>query len=94
VIGYALYQAQTGGKALSAKPLSGFGNAGVIEVIRDYQTDTYRAVYTVMFGDFVYVLRAFQKKSKRGISIPRSDITLIKARLKASEDDYKSRHAG
>jgi phage-related protein len=90
-IGYALYQAQLGGKALSAKPLSGFGSAGVLEVVQDYQTDTYRAVYTVRFGDFVYVLHAFQKRSKRGVATPRPDIALIKARLKAAEEDYKSR---
>ena len=94
VIGHALYQAQMGGKALSAKPLSGFGSAGVLEVVQGYQTDTYRAVYTVRFGDFVYVLHAFQKKSKRGIATPRCDNALIKARLKAAEEDYKSRHAG
>ena len=93
VIGYALYQAQTGGKALSAKPLSGFGSAGVLEIIQDYQTDAFRAVYTVKFGEFVYVLHAFQKKSKKGVSIPRPDITLIKARLKTAEEDYKSRQA-
>ena len=94
VIGYALYQAQTGCKARSAKPLSGFGSAGVLEVVRDYQTDTYRAVYTIMFGDFVYVLHAFQKKSNRGVAIPKTDITRIKARLKTAEVDYKSRRAG
>ena len=94
VIGYALYQAQTGGKALSAKPLSGFGSAGVLEIVQDYQTDAYRAVYTVRFGDFVYVLHAFQKKSKKGVAIPRPDITLIKARLKTAEEDYESRQAG
>ena len=93
-IGYALYQAQTGGKALSAKPLSGFGSAGVLEVVEDYQTDAYRAIYTVRFGNFVYVLHAFQKKSKRGVAIPKTDITLVKARLKTAEVDYKSRQAG
>jgi phage-related protein len=93
-IGYALYQAQTGGKALSAKPLSGFGSAGVLEVVEDYQTDACRTVYTVRFGHFVYVLHAFQKKSKRGVAIPKTDITLIKARLKTAEEDYKSRQAG
>ena len=83
-----------GGKALSAKPLSGFGSAGVLEVVEDYQTDAYRAVYTVKFGNFVYVLHAFQKKSKRGASIPRPDTSLIKARLKIAQEDYKSRQAG
>lgn len=94
VIGYALYQGQIGGKALSAKPLSDFGGAGVLEIVEDHQTDTYRAVYTVKFGDFVYVLHAFQKKSKKGVATPKTDITLIKARLKTAEVDYKSRQAG
>ena len=65
VIGFGLYQAQVGRKALSAKPLAGFGSAGVLEIIEDHQTDTYRAVYTVKFSDLVYVLHVFQKKSKR-----------------------------
>jgi phage-related protein len=93
-IGRALYHAQVGGKALSAKPLSGFGNASVLEVVEDYQTDTYRVVYTVRFGEFIYVLHAFQKKSKRGVATPKSDIALIKVRLKSAEVDYKSRQAG
>jgi phage-related protein len=65
--GYALYEAQCGLKPLAAKPLSGFGGAGVLEFIEDFQTDTYRAVYTVRFEGVVYVLHAFQKKSKKGI---------------------------
>jgi phage-related protein len=70
-IGYALYQAQTGGKALSAKPLTGFAGASVIEIVDDHQSGTYRAVYTVSFSDFVYVLHIFQKKSKTGITTPK-----------------------
>src|SRR5215212_515933 len=65
VMGYALYQAQIGQKASSAKPLRGFGGAGILEIIEDHQTDTYRAVYTINFSELVYVLHAFQKKSKR-----------------------------
>lgn len=71
-MGFALYQAQLGQKSSSAKPLAGFVSASVLEVVDDFQTDTYRAVYTVKFGDAVYVLHAFQKKSKRGISTPES----------------------
>src|SRR5436305_1598005 len=68
--GFVLYQAQLGLKSLSAKPLSGFGGASVLEIVDDFQTDTYRAVYTVKFADAVYVLHAFQKKSKRGTVTP------------------------
>ena len=93
VIGYALYQAQLGLKALSAKPLHGFGGAGILEIVEDHQTDTYRAVYTVKFSELVYVLHAFQKKSKKGGATPKSDIELIKRRLNAAQEDYKARSA-
>jgi phage-related protein len=94
VIGYALYQAQVGRKASSAKALAGFGGAGVLEIVKDHQTDTYRAVYTVKFAEVVYVLHAFQKKSKKGIATPKSDIDLIRRRLKIAEEDYKMRQTG
>ena len=93
VVGYALYQAQVGQKAPSAKPLSGFGGAGVLEVVEDHQGDTYRAVYTVNSSNLVYVLHAFQKKSKKGIATPKSDLDLINRRLKVAEEDYKMRRA-
>jgi phage-related protein len=93
VIGYALYQAQVGRKAPSAKPLRGFGGAGVLEILEDYRTDTYRAVYTVKFSELVYVLHAFQKKSKKGTATPKSDIDLIKKRLRMAEEDYEMRRA-
>ncbi len=92
-MGYALYQAQVGQKAPSAKPLRGFGGAGVLEIIDDHQTDTYRAVYTVKFSECVYVLHAFQKKSKKGIATPKPDIDLVKKRLRAAEEDYKIRQS-
>ncbi|MCU1267281.1 MAG: toxin RelE [Acidobacteria bacterium] len=94
LLGYALYQAQVGLKAPSAKPLRGFGGAGVLEIVEDHQTDTYRAVYTVKFSELVYVLHAFQKKSKKGIATPKPDIDLIKRRLRVAEEDYKMRQAG
>lgn len=94
LLGYALYQAQVGLKAPSAKPLRGFGGAGVLEIVEDHQTDTYRAVYTVKFSELVYVLHAFQKKSKKGIATPKPDIDLIKRRLRVAEEDYKKRQAG
>ena len=90
-IGFALFQAQLGLKPLSAKPLTGFGGASVLEITDDFQTDTYRAVYTVKFGDALYVLHAFQKKSKRGTSTPKAELELIKSRLKLAEEDHKSR---
>lgn len=84
-MGFALYEAQCGLKPLDAKPLKGFGGANVLEIVSDYQTDTYRAVYTVRFGERVYVLHAFQKRSKKGIATPQSDIELIKRRLRKAE---------
>lgn len=93
VMGYALYQAQLGLKAASAKPLRGFGSAGVLEIVEDHQTDTYRAVYTVKFSEFIYVLHAFQKKSKKGSATPKLDIDLIKRRLSIAEEVYQMRLA-
>ncbi|MFA5908074.1 MAG: type II toxin-antitoxin system RelE/ParE family toxin [Vicinamibacterales bacterium] len=78
--GYAIYLAQVGGKHPKAKPLKGLGS-GVLEVVSDHRGDTFRAVYTVRFQDRVYVLHAFQKKSKRGIATPQPDIDLLKRRL-------------
>lgn len=92
-MGYALYQAQPGRKAPMAKPLRGFGGAAILEVVEDHQGDTYRAVYTVQYGDLVYVLHAFQKKSKYGATTPKADMDLVKRRLKAAAADYETRHA-
>jgi phage-related protein len=80
-MGYAIYLAQRGEKHGSARPLKGLG-AGVLEVVSDHRGDTFRSVYTVRFADRVFVLHAFQKKSKRGIATPKADIELIKQRLK------------
>jgi phage-related protein len=88
-VGGALREAQTGGKAGWAKPLKGFGGAGVLEVVDDHDGDTYRAVYTVRFAGFVYVLHAFQKKSKSGIATPKHEIALIEQRLKRAKEDYE-----
>ena len=88
-IGYALYQAQLGRKARTAKPLLGFRSAGVLEIIEDFQSNAYRAVYTVQYADVLYVLHVFQKKSKKGIATPKTDIDLIKRRLKVAAEDYK-----
>ncbi|WP_035139493.1 type II toxin-antitoxin system RelE/ParE family toxin [Fischerella sp. PCC 9605] len=89
VMGYALYLAQCGEKHPDAKPLKGFKGAVILEVVEDFDTDTYRAVYTVKFEGVVYVLDAFQKKSKRGIATPKQDIELIEARLKRAKEHYE-----
>jgi phage-related protein len=83
--GYALHLAQTGKKHSQAKPLKGFGSAGVLEVVEDEAGSTYRAVYTVRLSDAVYVLHCFQKKSRRGIATPKPDLDVIRERLKAAE---------
>jgi len=88
-IGYALHQAQAGEKSPSAKPLKGFGGAGVLEVVDDFDGDTFRAVYTVKFKGVVYVLHAFQKKSKKGSETPKAEIDLVQARLKVAKADYE-----
>ena len=84
-MGYALFVAQQGGKHRDAKPLTGFGDAGVVEVVKDYRGDTFRAVYTLRYAGAVYVLHAFQKKSKTGRETPRGDIELIRRRLREAE---------
>ena len=89
-MGYALGMAQLGAKHPNAKPWKGEG-PGVLEIVEDHRGDTYRAVYTVRFVDVVYVLHAFQKKSKRGIKTPQTDVKLIRERLKRAQADYESR---
>ena len=89
VFGYALYAAQLGERPPEAKPLKGFGGAGVLELIEDYRGDTYRAVYTVRFASKVYVLHVFQKKAKHGIETPKQEMDLIRERLKRAESLYK-----
>jgi phage-related protein len=87
--GYALYVAQTGRKHEKAKALHGFGSAGILEIVEDWQGNAYRAVYTVRFSAAVFVLHVFQKKSKRGIATPRHDVELIRVRLKVAEQMAK-----
>jgi phage-related protein len=84
-MGYALYVAQRGGKHQDAKVLSGFGGAGVLEVIKDYRGDTFRAVYTLKYAGTIFVLHAFQKRSKSGRQTPRRDIERIKQRLREAD---------
>ena len=84
-MGYALYVAQQGGKYRDAKALTGFGGAGVVEIVKDYRGDTFRAVYTLRYQGAVYVLHAFQKISKTGRETRRRDMELIKERLREAE---------
>jgi len=88
-VGGALWDAQIGLKALYAKPLKGFGGAGVLEILDDFDGDTYRVVYTVRFAGAVYVLHAFQKKSKHGIATPKAELDLIRQRLRQAREDYQ-----
>jgi phage-related protein len=84
VMGYALHLAQQGLKHDQAKPLKGFGSAGVLEVVEDDDGSTFRAVYTVHFKNAVYVLHCFQKKSVKGIATRQQDLELVKKRLEAA----------
>jgi len=81
VMGFALFQAQSGGKHVQAKPLKGFKGGGILEVVEDFDGNTYRAVYAVCFAEAVYVLHVFQKKSRRGIETPRHEMELVRSRL-------------
>ncbi len=92
-MGFALWQAQLGREHRDAKVLKGFGGAGVLEVVEDHDGETYRAVYTVKFAGAVYVLHAFQKKSKKGIKTPVADMNVIHQRLKAAEEHHEKRRA-
>jgi len=88
-VGLALFEAQMGRKAAYAKPLKGYGGAGVLEVVDDFDGDTFRAVYTVRFAEIVYVLHAFQKKSRRGIATPKAEMDLLSRRLRRAAEDYE-----
>jgi len=90
--GYALYAVQLGEKPPGAKPLRGFGGAGVLELIEDYRADTYRDIYSVRFAYKIYVLHVFCKKAKQGIETPKHDLDLIRKRLKEAESLYSGKH--
>jgi phage-related protein len=96
VLGFAIFQAQIGGRHRRAKPLKGhkeFSGASVLEVVDDFDGDTYRAIYTVRFAGVVYVLHAFQKKSKTGSETPKTEIELIKARLLRAKRHYDEHYS-
>ena len=90
-IGQALYAAQSGETDPAAKPLTGFGGRSVMEIVVPHAGDAWRAVYTVRFEDAVYVLHAFQKKSKTGIAPPKRELDLIRQRLADAEHDHRER---
>lgn len=87
-MGHALHLAQIGERHASVKSLHGrkeFSGGRVVEVVEDFDGDTYRTVYTTRLGDDIYVLHAFQKKARHGIATPRHDIETIVKRLKDAE---------
>jgi phage-related protein len=90
-MGYGLYRAQQGREHASAKALKGFGGRAVLELVEDHPGGTHRAAYTVRFESAVYVLHAFQKKSKRGIATPQLDKKMIERRLREAEAIHRSR---
>ena len=90
-VGQALYAAQCGDEYPSAKALKGFGGRAVLEIVVPHKGDTFRTVYTVRFPDAIYVLHAFQKKSRKGVSTPQKEIELVKQRLAAAERDHRER---
>ena len=90
-IGKALYAAQQGETDPAAKPLKGFGGRSVLEIIADHDGNTWRAVYTVRFQEAIYVLHAFQKKSKKGIATPKKDMDLIHRRLAEAQHLHRER---
>ena len=90
-IGVALSVAQFGGKHPDSKPWKGQGT-GVYELVSDFRSSTYRAVYTVRFKRAVYVLHAFQKKSPSGMKTARGDVKLVAQRLRMAQEDYQVRY--
>lgn len=90
-MGNALGLAQFGGRHPKAKPWKRQG-AGIFEIVEDHHGDTYRAIYTVRFREIVYVLHAFQKKSPKGMKTARSDVELIKQRLRVAQRDHEVRY--
>ena len=90
-VGKALYAAQRGDTDPAAKPLKGFGGRSVLEIVADHDGGTWRAVYTIRFQEGIYVLRAFQKKSKKGIATPKRDMDLIHGRLAEAERLHRER---
>jgi phage-related protein len=89
VVGYGLFLAQCGGQHPAAKPLKG-DLQGLMELVADHASGTYRAVYTAKLAKTIYVLHVFQKKATRGIATPKRELDLIKARLRWAEQHVRS----
>jgi phage-related protein len=89
--GTALRLAQEGRKDPNAKPLKGFGNAGILEISESFAGNTYRAVYTVKLRFGVYLLHCFHKKSTRGIATPAKEMSLVKTRFGLAAQFEKER---
>jgi phage-related protein len=94
VMGQAIDDAQLGREHPATKALHGFGGRSVLEVVDDFDGDAFRTIYTVRFLGAVYILHAFQKKSKRGIATPQHEIELIRSRLRRAEEHYRTRYLG
>lgn len=90
-VGMALSVAQYGGAHPSVKPWKGLG-PGVFEIVNDFRTDTFRAVCVVRFERAIYVLHCFQKKSPSGKRTAKTDVELIRRRLKAAYADHEVRY--
>jgi phage-related protein len=93
-MGYALFMAQLGGRHRKVKTLKGFGGGAVVELVEDHDGDAFRTVYTVRFASAVYVLHAFQKKSRRGIATPQTEMRLIDQRLREAERLHEEQDIG
>jgi phage-related protein len=93
-VGQALYAAQCGEEYPSVKALAGFGGRNILEIVAAHEGNAYRTVYTVCFHSAIYVLHAFQKKSRKGIATPLQELRLVKQRLAAAEKDYRERQEG
>lgn len=93
-IGFAIYLAECGEKAINAIPLVGFGSSKILEILINDDGDTYRVIYTVKFSDFLYVLHAFKKKSTNGIATPKKETDAIKQRFRAAKRHHTGYLAG
>jgi phage-related protein len=89
-VGHALHEIQCGGEPISAKALKGFHGRSVLEIVEDFDGETFRAVYTVRFAGAVYVLHVFQKKAKKGVATPKHEIERIKTRLREAEEHHRA----
>lgn len=89
--GYALHEAQRGKHHPSANPHKG-DLRGRIELVDDFDGDTYRAIYTVKLAGVVYVLHVFQKKATHRIATPQREIALIKERWQRAKRHYAAQY--